>query len=60
MLNQARRKYEVEGMDNDLEDPRLVEIDDLMISPSLFPPIANTKSGITGKMIKSLLGNMNS
>jgi hypothetical protein len=59
MLAQARRRYKVEGLEYDIEDPRMIQIEELMQQSSLFPPISNATYGkATGNMIKSLLSNI--
>lgn len=61
MLNQAKRRYKVEGFEFDIDDPRLVQLEELMSQGSIFPPIQNTSYGkATGNMIKSLLNNITS
>ena len=46
------------GLDNDLEDPRILQLEELMRNPSLFPPIHNPSFGKeTNSLIKSLLSN---
>lgn len=59
MLAQARRKFKVEGLEFEVEDPRLIQFEDLMQQQSLFPPINNSSFGkATGNLIKSLLNNI--
>ena len=58
MLSQARRKFKIEGVDFDIEDPRLVQLDELVHQGSLFPPIQSATYGkATSHLIKSLLNN---
>jgi hypothetical protein len=59
MLNQARRRYKVEGLEYDIDDPRMIQLDELMTQSSIFPPIQSSNYGkATGNMIKSLLNNI--
>lgn len=58
MLAQAKRRYKLEGLDYDIEDPRLLQIEELASQGSLFPPIQSTSFGkATNHLIKSLLNN---
>lgn len=39
MLAQARKRYKLEGIEYDLDDPRLMQLEELLNQGSLFPPI---------------------
>jgi hypothetical protein len=59
MLGQARKRFKVEGMDFDLDDPRLLQLDEMINQQSIFPPINNASYGkATNNLIKSLLNNV--
>lgn len=61
MIFNARRRYQIEGIETngDLEDPRIMNLDELISNTSLFPPIENRTLGkATGALIKSLLNSI--
>ena len=46
-------------MEFDLEDPRLLQLDEMINQQSIFPPINNSSYGkATNNLIKSLLNNV--
>ena len=46
-------------MDFDIEDPRMIQYEELAMQSSIFPPIQNNSYGkATGNLIKSLLNNV--
>mmetsp|Transcript_27435 Transcript_27435/g.20593 ORF Transcript_27435/g.20593 Transcript_27435/m.20593 type:complete len:102 (+) Transcript_27435:1715-2020(+) len=59
VINQAKRTYMREDLDlENLDDPRIITLDELMKSDSLFPPInSNSYGKATGALIKSLVNN---
>ena len=59
MLGQARKRFKVEGLEFDLDDPRLLQLDEMINQQSIFPPINNSSYGkATNNLIKSLLNNV--
>ena len=61
MISNAKRRYLVEGIETggDLEDPRILNLEELISNTSLFPPIENRTLGkATGALIKSLLNSI--
>ena len=60
MLDGAKRRIEVEGIEYDLNDPRVIQLEELMKNPSFFPAIEPKALGkVSGDMIKALLSNFN-
>lgn len=58
MLVSAKRKFKIEGVEFDIEDPRLIQLEELITQGSLFPPIQSASYGkATSNLIKSLLNN---
>ena len=49
----------MENLEYELDDPRLLTLDELMTDTSIFPPINNNSFGkATGTLIKALLNNL--
>ena len=61
LLENARAVFEQEQLSAEqLDDPRILELDEMISDPSYFPPI-HSYGKATGSMIKNILGsNLNS
>mmetsp|Transcript_23036 Transcript_23036/g.22407 ORF Transcript_23036/g.22407 Transcript_23036/m.22407 type:complete len:112 (+) Transcript_23036:672-1007(+) len=58
VINQAKRTYMREDLDlENLDDPRIMTLDEMMKSDSFFPPINNNYGKATGALVKSLVNN---
>lgn len=59
MISNAKKKLQSEGH-LDIEDPRIIQIDDLVNANSILPPINNSTIGkASGALIKQLLEGLN-
>lgn len=48
----------MENIDIDLDDPRIIVLEEIMNNYSFFPPINNTNMGkATGTLVKNLINN---
>lgn len=56
VIQNAKRKLQGE----DIDDPRMVQVEDLINTTSILPPISNATLGkASGALIKQLLDNLN-
>lgn len=57
MLSNAKKK--LEGTGQDFEDPRIIQVEELMSNTSMLPPINNNSLGkASGALIKQLLDGL--
>ena len=58
LILNAKRRYQAEGFEYDIDDPRIIQFEELVSNNSFFPSINSTSLGkATGHLIKSLLNN---